>query len=87
MGPGEAAWLDSDRQWALALLTEEKATHVCGQLIEESFHPDNHSAYATDRYICHACADLQIAQQEYADENPDGQRKGTVFMVHKKGED
>jgi hypothetical protein len=67
VGPGEPAWTEQDRQWAIALLAEEKATHTCGHLIEESFAKENDGRYVGEAIRCHACAAAQRESQEFSE--------------------
>lgn len=58
---GEPLWLDSDRDWAVALMLEEAETHQCGHPVSESFAQENDGTYFAESLRCHACA--AIARQ------------------------
>ena len=68
---GEPYWTETDRQWSLALLAEERGTHSCGQPIEESFAPENDGKYVWEAVLCHACAAAQREARTF-DENSEG---------------
>ncbi|MFJ2863678.1 hypothetical protein [Kitasatospora sp. NPDC087314] len=56
VGAGEPLWTDSDRAWALALLTvEEDTCRGCGQPLTESTDADAENAWTAEVIRCHAC--------------------------------
>lgn len=83
--PDEPYWLESDRNYAIALEAEEKATHTCGHLIEEAFAKEADGAYMGEAIRCHACAAAgreaeQFSKAEAADTN------GLLFIAKAREE-
>ncbi|MFE7398854.1 hypothetical protein [Streptomyces sp. NPDC057557] len=57
VAPGEAAWTEEDRAWALALAEVEADTCPdCGEPWSEATDQKNEFEYKADLVMCHACA-------------------------------
>jgi len=86
--PDEPLWTDKDRQWAIALLTEERATHSCGHLSEESFAPDSAGEWEAEPSRCYACQASQTSADEYSRlaglDPPQANIRGLYFSTHRK---
>ena len=80
---GEPLWTDKDREWALALEAEEKATHSCGQLSEESFNPESDGMYTAEAVRCHACAASAREAASFADDEH-ADTAGLVFVTTRR---
>lgn len=70
MKPGEPLWLDEDRDYALALHSEElNSCGGCGHPLDEALDPraEDEVWYEPTVYRCHACTRKAAAQRNYTD--------------------
>lgn len=82
--PGEALWLDEDRDYALALLEVEALTcHGCGQPRDESSDPANEFNYTAEPHRCHSCSAISKATRAWSSDG--GSMDGVTFYVTKDG--
>ena len=71
VGPGAPAWLDTDRGYALAWKTNQRATcSGCGTRADEWDEDDD--AYISDHHTCEGCARLAQEQASNLDKAADG---------------
>lgn len=55
--PGEPLWLDDDREWAVALIQDERdACPGCGEPLHISTARESDGEYHADAIRCHGCA-------------------------------
>lgn len=79
--PGEALWLEEDRDIAVALaLIDAEACSGCGQPTSESMDPANEYAYRIDLVRCHACAatDREVSRFARANSSDGAPRDGVM---------
>ncbi|NUP23602.1 MAG: hypothetical protein HOZ81_47610 [Streptomyces sp.] len=84
VAPGEAAWTEEDRAWALALAEVEADTCPdCGQPWSESTDAANEFEYRAELIMCHACATSAKTVRAHQDRN--GSADGLhVHLEHRK---
>jgi len=69
--PHEPKWLDEDRAWAVALVSEENETCAgCGHPLSECTDPRNEFGYDGTAWRCHACTAKDKAAERYRDAAP-----------------
>lgn len=78
--PGEALWLDEDRDWALALAAiESEECPDCHQPWEQSSARENSDRYKATIARCHACA--AAAKAVSAHEKAGGDTRGLRVSI------
>lgn len=83
-GPGEPLWTDADRDWAIALLSEEQETCACGQLRSESTAAENEYAYDAVAVRCHACAARDREARRFSSSDARSATDGLIVVATRR---
>ncbi|MFF2522230.1 hypothetical protein [Streptomyces liangshanensis] len=83
VAPGEALWLNEDREWAMALAeVEADRCPDCKEPWSESSDPANEFAYRADLLRCHTCA--TAARTAHAHQESGGDTRGIHVAITKQ---
>jgi hypothetical protein len=82
--PGDPLWTQDDTDLAIALTEIEGQRHSCGHPRSESMDPALEFDWRAEPIRCHACAAVDRAARQAADESMDS--AGIHWIVTRRGD-